>query len=359
MTDVAAIAGTDPGRVRAALADSEPLPGTVGFAGSLDGLLVRDVLGRWPLFSESGDPARWSHDPADLGDPARVPAGHVRTPAGDERVWSLPDPAPVEDGVGAVREAVDRTLAETDSEDIAVAFSGGVDSALLAARLDVPLYVAGFPDSHDIEAARSGARALGRELRVLELDHGALEAAVPRVVRATGRTNAMDIGIALGLGLVAERVRADGFERLALGQGADELFGGYAKVARAPEDPRVEAETVRGARRELVRSLPGQLERDRLTLRAAGVEAATPYLHDRVVRAALRLDGDALVHRSERKWAYRLAARRWLPDRLAFRGKKAIQYGSLVSRELDRLARQAGYKRRIDDHVTRYVESLV
>jgi asparagine synthase (glutamine-hydrolysing) len=41
------------------------------------------------------------------------------------------------------------------------------------------------------------------------------------------------------------------------------------------------------------------------------------------------------------------------------RDKKAAQYGSLAARELDRLARQAGYKRRMDDHVTQYVESLV
>jgi asparagine synthase (glutamine-hydrolysing) len=39
--------------------------------------------------------------------------------------------------------------------------------------------------------------------------------------------------------------------------------------------------------------------------------------------------------------------------------KKAVQYGSLVSRELDRLARQAGYKRRMDDHVGQYIRSLV
>jgi asparagine synthase (glutamine-hydrolysing) len=35
-----------------------------------------------------------------------------------------------------------------------------------------------------------------------------------------------------------------------------------------------------------------------------------------------------------------------------------MQYGSRVSRELDRLARQAGFKRRQGDHVTAYVESL-
>jgi len=358
-----AIRGADPAVVRAALADGDPLPGTAGFAGELDGRLVRDALGRQPLFSDADDATTWSHDPTTLADPVAVPAGHVRDADGDERIWSLPDPEPTadaDDAVDAVGTAIERTLADVSTDGLAVAFSGGVDSALLAAGLDAPLYTVGFPDSHDVDAARSGAAALGRDVRVVELDHDALVDAVPRLVEAIGRTNAMDVQIALPLFLVAERVAADGFDGLAVGQGADELFGGYAKVARAPDDPRVEADTVRGARREVMATLPAQLERDVLALRGAGVDPVAPLLHDRVVAAALALPGDLLVtDRGERKWALRLAARAWLPDRLAFREKKAVQYGSLVSRELDRLARQAGFKRRLDDHVTQYVESLV
>jgi asparagine synthase (glutamine-hydrolysing) len=355
------LVGTDPATARTALARRDPLPGTPGFAGALEGRLVRDVLGRQPLFSEAGQPAPWSRDPADLEAPERVPAGHVRTGDGDKRVWSLPELEPDRTATGGVRElraALDETLAGVGSEELAVAFSGGVDSALLAARLNAPLYTVGFPDSHDLGAARSGARALGREVRTVELDHETLETTIPEVARATGQTNAMDVAIALPLSLVAERAAADGYSRLAVGQGADELFGGYAKVVRAPEDPRVAAGTVRGARREVVQSLPDQLERDTLVLRAAGVEPVAPFVHDRVVSVALGLPGESLVsERGDRKWAFRLAARAWLPDRLAFREKKALQYGTLVSRELDRLARQAGYKQRMDSHVRRYVES--
>jgi asparagine synthase (glutamine-hydrolysing) len=109
----------------------------------------------------------------------------------------------------------------------------------------------------------------------------------------------------------------------------------------------------------MVETLPAQLERDVLTLRAAGVEPVVPLLSDRVVHAALELPGEALVtDRSERKWALRLAARQNLPDRVVFRDKKAVQYGSLVARELDRLAREAGFKRRQDDHVTAFIESV-
>ena len=352
------LTGATPETVRRALAEGNALSGADGFAGELDGQLVRDVLGREPLFF---DGEAWSHDPTELAEPQSLPAGHVREGSELTQKLSLPDPAPVslDAGVDSVRDAISESTDAIDTEGLAVAFSGGLDSALVAATLDVPLYTVGFPGSHDIDAARSAAALLDRDLTVLGIDRDALEAAIPEVVTATGRTNAMDIQIALPLYLLAQRLSEDGYRRVALGQGADELFGGYAKVARAPDDPRVDADTVRSARREMVETLPAQLERDVLTLRAAGVEPVVPLLSDRVVRAALELPGEALVtDRGERKWALRLAARQDLPDRVVFREKKAVQYGSLAARELDRLAREAGFKRRQDDHVTAFIESV-
>ncbi|NHN40470.1 asparagine synthetase B [Halorubellus sp. JP-L1] len=300
-------------------------------------------------------------------------SGTLDAVAAVERALARPAPDAVADreqAVERVREAI-RAAAEDvpsgDADDdarggadgsLAVAFSGGVDSALVAGLFDAPCYVVGFPGSHDVRAARSAARAMDVDLTVVELDHDALADAVPRVARAIGRENAMAVQIALPLLLVAERVAADGHDRLAVGQGADELFGGYAKVAKAPTDPRVDADTVRGARDEMLRTLTDQLDRDVRALDAADVAPVAPLLDERVIDAARSLQGDLLVsERGERKFALRLAAREWVPDGVAFREKKAVQYGSLVGRELDRLARQAGFKRREDDHVTAYVRS--
>jgi len=345
--------------VRAALTDGDPLPGTYGFAGRLpDGRLVRDVLGR-DLCYYDGD--EWSRGPAGLDGPTLLPAGHVRENGETKRAWRLPNPLPNDEHpVGRVGDALDTAL-DVPDDGLAVAFSGGVDSALVAAELDAPLYVVGYEGCADIDAARESAEAMGRseDLRIHEVTLGDVEAAVPDVARAVGRTNAMDVQIALALSLVAERAAADGFDRLALGQGADELFGGYAKVAAAPADPRTDADTIRGARREVVETLPGQLERDVRAVRAAGVEPVTPLLHDDVVRAALELPEEWLVSGDVRKRALREAARERLPDGVCDREKKAVQYGSLVAREVDRLARRAGFKRRMDDHVTKYVESRV
>ncbi len=331
--------------------------------GGCGGRVVRDVLGREPVFVD-GEHPRWSFDPRRLDDPRLVDAGCLVDFRQNEetRVWTLPDPAPETDretAIEAARDAVLRSVRDVDADSLAVAFSGGVDSALVASGVDAPCYVAGFPDSHDVAAAREAATAMGRDLRVVDLSHDDLVRAVPDIVRATGRTNPMDVQIALPLFLVAERVQAEGFSRLAVGQGADELFGGYAKVVSPAEDHRVDADTVRGARRETIETLPRQLARDVLALRAAGVEPVAPLLHDRVVAAALALPGDLLATEDERKIALRRAARGVLPPDVVSTDKKAVQYGSLVSRELDRLARQAGYKRRMDDHVGQYIRSLV
>jgi asparagine synthase (glutamine-hydrolysing) len=197
----------------------------------------------------------------------------------------LPAPEPWNDEEAAVH-SLRRTLRDAidavPTDGLAIAFSGGVDSAILAALLDAPLFVAGFPDSHDVEAARSGAAALGRDLTTIELSHETLVDAIPRV-------------------LTAERVAPEGLKRLAVGQGADELFGGYAKVAKAPEDPRVEADSVAGARREVLAELAEDIDRDLAGIRSAGIEPVCPYLTDAVVEAALRLPGPMLLRKEERK----------------------------------------------------------
>ena len=391
-----------------AIRDREPLPGTGGFAGSIAAgslpsespaveppVLVRDVLGRQPLFVERDAtgatdttgatdpmrPAAWSFDRTDLQDPMSVPAGSVVPTTRSEFTrlaepdpyWALPapDPSDPETAQAAVDDAVRRTLDEPGAGfdaggsgrsggRLAVAFSGGVDSALVAAAVpDAPCYVAGFEGCHDVAAARDAARAMDRDLQIVELTHDDLRRAIPEIVAATGRRNPMDLAIALPLYLTAEAAAADGIDRLAVGQGADELFGGYSKVVHPAADDRVAADTVRDARTETVRTLPNQLERDVLALRAAGVEPVAPLLHDRVVDAALRLPAALIATPDERKVALRRAAVGMVPESVRTADKKAVQYGTYVSREIDRLARRNGFKRRMDDHVGRYVESLL
>ena len=379
------VRGLDKRAVRAAIEAGDPFPGGHGFGGTVDRHLVTDVLGRVPVFIDRDakqtdvDPdtpgAGWGFDPAALDDPTVVPPGRILdfdhwSPAMDvcdaDSWTALPDPeaeyqsafASASPEADEIAQLVGASIDETP--DAPVAFSGGVDSAAIAGRTVGDLYVAGVDGSGDRATAERAADWLDRELTHVVLPPDRIESLVPTVAVAIGRTNPMDIAIALPLYAVATAVAAEGHDHLLLGQGADELFGGYEKIANAPDDPRVEATTIDGARHELVRTLPEQLERDVRAIRAAGVRPVVPYLDDRVIDAALAVPGDRLVDRFVgEKAPLRRAVRSWLPDPVVYEEKTAVQYGSDVADELDRLARNAGFKPSQPDHVEQYVRTRV
>jgi Asparagine synthase (glutamine-hydrolyzing) len=208
-----------------------------------------------------------------------------------------------------------------------------------------------------VSAAREAAAALGRSLTVVELDHDDLRRSVRQVVAATGRTGRDG---RRGGRDARRRRRGRGRRRPRLARARPGR--GRTRSAATRKSPGSTAgwppTPSAGAVRETIRSLPDGLARDVPVLRSLGVEPVFPFLDDRVVQAALRLPAPLLVDGDERKVALRRAASDSLPAEVASAPKKAAQYGSYVSRELDRLARQAGFKRRTDDHVRRYVESL-
>ncbi len=350
------------------------LTGFDGFAGVVDEHAYRDVLGRRPLFREA-ESSTWAFVPRVLDDPIVIPPGYAgplqdaspdasrQTPPRREALDAHEAQKRVTDVIQSeiLTDRVYRSKTSSGDEFTpAVAFSGGIDSSIVALSApEAPCYVAGFPNSHDRTAARSAATILDRSLTEIELTHETIISSIEPIVTATGRSNPMDLAIAIPLYVTAKRVAEDGHTHLLLGQGADELFGGYAKVANAADDPRVEADTIREARYEMILSIPSQAIRDVLAIRAGGVEPLTPFLSDTVIQAALTLPGVLIATSERRKIALRDALTERLSNDVRTRDKKAVQYGTYVARELDRLARQAGFKRRMDNHVQQYIDHLI
>lgn len=349
------VRGATQSEISGAIATGESLPGLDGFAGQLqDGRLVRDALGREPLFV---DGESWSFRARELEDPRPFPPGAAGRPAEPPTtVLTSPtsDPQAVRSALSDLRSAVESAMTDLP-DDVPIAFSGGLDSAFVATTSTGPCYVVGTEDAPDVETARRAAREMDRGVEHVEISLEWIDSAVPGVAEIVDTTDPLDLSIALCLYRVGEAVAADGFDHLALGQGADELFGGYEKIAQPSGDERVQAETVLGARDEMIETIPRQAARDVQVLRAAGVQPLFPFLSDGVVSAALRLPTELLVHAGERKRGLRRIAREFLPESIVARQKVAVQYGSRMSRELDRLARQAGFKRRQEDHVRRYI----
>ena len=227
-----------------------------------------------------------------------------------------PDPAPC-----TLEEAI-VTAVRLRSDEGVTALSGGVDSSLVAALARRECVTVGLAGSHDLSRARHAAEILGLSCTEVEITPDEIADALPAVIAAIPKKDPVNTSIAVTLYFVARWAGEHGYRRILAGQGADELFGGYARYLSSPvlED-------------DLARDVAGlelQAERDQAVAALHGTYLSMPYLDVRVVRAARAIPAHAKVRDGVRKIPLRDVAGRHIPPELADYGKKAMQYGSGV-----------------------------
>jgi asparagine synthase (glutamine-hydrolysing) len=215
-----------------------------------------------------------------------------------------------------------------------VLFSGGLDSTLvatLASRYsEVTLYTAGTENSSDVEWAGRVADYLGLPLRVRLFDLDDLREALPRVAFAIEEPNPMNLAIAVPLYFATELAGRDGLRVLLTGQGADELFGGYAKYIERPELMWEDLLTM-GER---------NLARDDKVAMLNRVEGRYPFLALPVVALALRTPLELKIADRRKVLLRKLARTLGLPEWITKRPKKAAQYGSGAQKLLEKIAKE-------------------
>jgi asparagine synthase (glutamine-hydrolysing) len=170
-----------------------------------------------------------------------------------------------------------------------------------------------------------------------------MTSALPAVIGAIPKKDPVNVSIALTLYFVARFAKEQGFARILTGQGADELFGGYSRYL---ETPTLAADLERD-----FLGLEEQAERDQAVAALHGAYLSMPYMDVRVVRAARAIPAQEKVQGGQRKIPLRQVAERHIPAEFAWYEKKAMQYGSGVWKELQRLARKKGYKTSIQDYI--------
>jgi len=239
------------------------------------------------------------------------------------------------------------TAVKLRSDEGVTALSGGVDSALVAKLAGRECVAVGLENSHDLKQARHAAEVLGLSCTFVTITEAEIEAALPIVVKTIPEKDPVNTGIALTLYFVARWAGGHGYTRILTGQGADELFGGYARYA---ESENLEEELARD-----FAGLEAQARRDQGIAALHGTCLSMPYLDLRVVRAAHAIPAHEKVQGGRRKIPLRKVAERYIPPDLAWKEKKAMQYGSGVWEALRKLARKNGYKTSLQDYIDQII----
>jgi asparagine synthase (glutamine-hydrolysing) len=246
-------------------------------------------------------------------------------------------------------EALDRVIApwRSSSEPLSVLYSGGVDSSLLAwelrAKADLALVTVGRQGSPDLKAAARGAELLGRPLTEVGLPASEIEEA-GRVVGEPSTPAASPHRSVLVALLCA--VRHCGTSQVLCGQGVDELFLGYAHF-RGLSAADAEARSNADLRRARAVDAPAAAR----LARTAGHELHAPFLEEPFVSAARAIPIERRLPAPSPKTAFRVFAEgRGLPRELAWRPKRALQYGSGVDRTLRAFARERGRTAPVPGH---------
>lgn len=237
----------------------------------------------------------------------------------------------------SIKKSLEYAVRLRSAKKVGVLFSGGLDSsliALLASKYsDVVLYTAGAEGSQDLEWARKVSEKLGLRLREYVFDLDDVRSSLEKVMFAIEEPNPMNLAIGIPLYFATKLAREDNTKVLLSGQGADELFGGYAKYLTNPS--LMEKDIVEIAEKNLARD-------DKIAM-LNSVEGRFPFLDLNVVRSGLRTPLEYKINNGIRKAILReVALEIGLPEEVAYREKKACQYGSNAQKILEKIAKKEG-----------------
>jgi asparagine synthase (glutamine-hydrolysing) len=228
--------------------------------------------------------------------------------------------------------------------EVGAFLSGGLDSSIIAAvasrAVDRPLktFSVGLESSPDIQAAARVAEYIGSEHHQLTFAADDLARALPHVIYHLESADVDLVRSAIPTHFATTLARQH-VKAVLTGEGADELFAGYAYHHAYAHSPRALAD-------ELTRSLTGMhnvnLQRvDRITM-AQGLEARTPFLDRDLIDLAQSIPASVkmritheLTGQTTEKWILRKACQDLLPADLIWREKAQFDEGTGTVDSLD------------------------
>jgi asparagine synthase (glutamine-hydrolysing) len=238
----------------------------------------------------------------------------------------------------------------SDIDKVAVAFSGGLDSTVVAVLAEkcvskVNLVTVGLENQPELLVAEKAAECLRLPLHLQTYTVADVERALERVLWLIEEPDVMKVGVAIPFFWTAEAASKKGCKVLLAGQGADELFGGYHRYL---SDFRLGGAQAlqKSIFHDVALSYETNFQRDEPVCAIHGIDLRLPYVDREVVHFALSLPTNMKIDSADdslRKRVLRQVARNLgIPDFVVNRPKKAVQYATGVDKALKELAHRKG-----------------
>jgi asparagine synthase (glutamine-hydrolysing) len=236
-----------------------------------------------------------------------------------------------------MQDAIKNTV--TDKK-IGVAFSGGVDSTLLAKLVkdmgyDIHLLTIGFQDSHDINFAKEVNQILNFPHSISEIDPEKFKEVSQKINQTIKTDNLSWNENSIAFYYVAELAQKNDLKTVVTANGIDELFCGYNSYREAIEKGEDEVTKM------MIEKLKNEGEMmtaiNQVTAEF-GVRMIQPLLSLNFIEYAKKIPISEKIHGSDdmkRKHVIReLAMENGVPEVAAQKQKKALQYGSQIHKSL-------------------------
>ena len=232
-------------------------------------------------------------------------------------------------------------------KEVAVAFSGGLDSSLVAflaskCGVKVNLLHVSLENQTETEEAMQAAEELDLPLQVDLFKDSDVEAVLPKVVDLIEEPDPIKASIGVPFYWVAQKAAEANFKVLLAGQGADELFGGYQRYVTefCKDGSEAVRKTMFG---DVVRIHESNLERDLKITGFHNVELRVPFASFDLVEFALGLPVELKIESKAdtlRKLVLRkMALNAGMPASMAQKPKKAVQYSTGINDAIKRIAK--------------------
>ncbi|MDG7043960.1 MAG: asparagine synthase C-terminal domain-containing protein [Nitrososphaerota archaeon] len=297
-------------------------------------ITANDYLGTLPIFYNEKDAA---FDPSLLDHPIALPAGSILIkddygkPDIRQYIGFKIEPGGTPEELLTILSKYIELLPE---KGLAIAFSGGLDSSLLAwlAKKKAPsLFTAGIEGSKDLYDAKVAAGKMGMSNQVVKITEADVKNAY-KSIHNNKHLTAMDKALAVGFHLISQKAAQDGAKVLIAGQLADELFGGYKRYfSLSPAELNMVLE------HDVLFSRDGMI-RDSLAVLRGGLEPNFPYTHRRFVNMVLGMEPQMKIYDGVNKIALRRIGKlAMLPDSLVEAKKRAFQYSSGILKYIIKL----------------------